>query len=177
MKLTDHVRGLLQPNPPDQPRDFPGVHLYGDSIMANGIASRMTSLGLFTGVLDYSQPGDTAANAWRRFAYDARSLSKVVLQHGTNDLTGGVDPVPYLRKMAEYALAEGREVIFTGITRRELTLKYDWGHANYDIAELATELGCAHAGWDHIQYSSDDFIHPDAAMQDRLARNLLEYLK
>lgn len=176
MSLSDIIRSSLMPSAKPSELRFAGLHLYGDSIAANGIAKRLRAAGF--GVLDFAQPGDSAANAWRRFAYDVRSMSTVVFEHGTNDLTGGVDPVPFLRKMAERALTEGRRVIFTGITQRpEMVPAYDWGTANADIYALAASLGCKHAGWPVVVYSSADKLHPDEAMVDRLAARLVETLQ
>ncbi|RQO43077.1 hypothetical protein DBV14_26600 [Variovorax sp. KBW07] len=174
MTPFDLIRAALMPSA--RPNGFlvPGLLLYGDSIMANGIAHRLQAAGVL--VNDLSQPGDTAANAWRRFAYDLRNMQTVVLQHGTNDLSGGRDPVPYMRLMAKRAMAEGRRVVFTGITHRELPVAYSWQRANDDIKALAVALKCTHAGWDGVAYSSDDLIHPDAAMADRLVGRLVEAL-
>jgi len=174
LNLPDLIRASLMP--PATPNGFlvPGVALYGDSIMANGIAPRLQAVGV--AVNDLSQSGDSAANAWRRFAYDLRTMQTVVLQHGTNDLSAGRDPLPYLRRMATRAIAEGRRVVFTGITHRELPCAYSWIRANDDIRQLATELKCTHAGWNGVAYSSDDLIHPDTAMADRLVVRLMEAL-
>lgn len=174
MTPFDLIRAALMPSA--RPNGFlvPGLALYGDSIMANGIAHRLQAAGVLLN--DLSQPGDTAANAWRRFAYDLRTMQTVVLQHGTNDLSGGRDPVPYLRLMAKHAIAEGRRVVFTGITHRELPVGYSWQRANDDIGALAAELKCTHAGWNGVAYASDDLIHPDAAMADRLVARLVESL-
>lgn len=174
LNLPDLIRAALMP--PATPNGFlvPGVALYGDSIMANGIAPRLQAAGI--AVNDLSQSGDSAANAWRRFAYDLRTMQTVVLQHGTNDLSAGRNPLPYLRRMAAHAIAEGRRVVFTGITHRELPCAYNWIRANDDIRQLAIELKCTHAEWNGVAYSSDDLIHPDAAMTDRLVTRLVKAL-
>lgn len=175
MSLSDIIRSSLMPSPKPSALQLAGVHLYGDSIMAGGIGDRLRAAGI--ALNDFAQPGDTAANAWRRFAYDTRSFHTVVLEHGTNDLTGGNDPVPFLAKIAEHALAEGRTVVFTGITQREMPSRYNWRQANDDIEALARSLGCKHAGWHMAAYSSSDTLHPDAAMADRIAARLVETLQ
>ncbi|MGJ7530087.1 SGNH/GDSL hydrolase family protein [Variovorax sp. GB1P17] len=174
MTPFDPIRAFLMPSATPNGFLVPGVALYGDSIMANGIAHRLQAAGVV--VNDLSQSGDSAANAWRRFAYDLRTMQTVVLQHGTNDLSAGRDPVPYLRRMAKHAMAEGRRVMFTGITHRELPCAYSWQRANDDIRKLAADLQCAHASWNGVAYSSEDLIHPDAAMAERLVTRLMETL-
>ncbi len=174
MNLTDHILSLLAPSPNKNGMKNPGLSLSGDSIMANGIAKRLRDRGI--AVLDLAQPGDTAQSAWRRFPYDVRSMGTVIIEQGTNDISGGRDPVPYLRKMVKYAQAEGRRVILTGITFRELVAPYSWMQANIDIIKLARERGCSHAGWNTVDYSSDDGLHPDDAMNDRLVEQLMRTL-
>lgn len=174
MNFTDHLRSLLMPYPKKGGMLSPGLLLNGDSIMAHAIGNKLINRGI--AVLDFAQPGDTAQNAWRRFAYDIRSMGTIVLEHGTNDITGGNDPVPYLKRMAQYAQAEGRRVVFTGICFREAPSQYSWIRANQDILELAQDLGCSHAGWNTVEYSSADGLHPDDPMADRLVDRLMQTL-
>ena len=169
MKFIDTLRSLLMPSV-SEGMLFSGVHTYGDSIMAGNIATELRNTGAV--VLDYSQPGDTAANAWRRFSYDKRSMSTVVLQHGTNDLTLGDDPVPYLEMMAKRAIAEGRKVVFTGITQRAIPPARSWLGTNADITELAYAMGCQHAKWHIVPMDLVDGLHPGASMIDQLVNRL-----
>lgn len=163
--MKDLILNLLAPRPKQGSGMFnDSVVLYGDSIMAGGMADALRDLG-FT-VVDRSVAGDTAANCWRRFPYELRSGRVVVLQPGTNDLTVGDDPVPALRRMATFALKEGREVVLTGISQRE-----DARHAtaNPRIARLAHELHCHYAGIDLAELDSADGLHPNENMRKLLA--------
>lgn len=169
MKFKDHLRSMLMPKAePGMP--MPGITLYGDSIMYG------VSLHLSPYFMSFAQPGSTAADTWRRFAYDKRSTKIVVLQPGTNDLTIGEDPVPFLKLMAERCIAEGRQVIFTGITQRDDRPEGSWVIANLKILELAKELKCVHLHWEEYQLSMPDDLHPDRASQARLAASLQTFI-
>lgn len=160
---------MLMPKP-DSRICIPGMTLCGDSIL-HGVSNHVPAA-----IISFTQPGDTAADAWRRFAYDKRSTAKVVLQMGTNDLTIGEDPVPFLKLMAERCIAEGRQVIFTGITQRDDHPEGSWDIANLKILDLAKELKCVHLHWDEYRLSTPDGLHPAQESQARLAASLQTFI-
>jgi lysophospholipase L1-like esterase len=159
----------------------PGMSLYGDSIMFGGVADNLKfSLRMRFGpqntivVHDRSVPGDTARNGWRRFPHELRSTSTVVLEYGTNDISQEHDPLPYLERMARYAIKEGRVVVFTGIVQRALLAKTVY-LTNQRIRELARTLECGHAGWDKAEVHCPDGLHPDADGTRKLSDLLVPY--
>ena len=142
-----------------------GVALYGDSIMADQ-AHRMRLIYPHL-IVDRSIPGDTARKGWVRFPCEGRMPRTVVLQYGTNDLTLGDNPLPYLKAMAQHAQAEGREVVLTGISTRADRSVYD---VNLDIYRLAQDIGATFAHWDYAGLIAPDGLHPGDAMANTLAQ-------
>lgn len=166
MGFRNLILTAIAPKPNAAQFLVPGLTLCGDSIMFSGVADRLkerlSETPSYSYVIhDRSIPGDTARQGWFRFPYELRSTNTVVLELGTNDIGIEQDPVPWLERMAKYALSEGRRVIFTGIVQRPL-----WAttveHANEKIHQLSDRLGCDHAGWDTKSVNCPDGLHPDA---------------
>lgn len=179
MNLADIIRDVVAPKARLSPHIAPGVTLYGDSIMAGGIADRLRKQLPDALIADRSIPGDTAANAWRRFPYEIRATNIVVLQPGTNDLASKRCPLRPLRKMAEYARAEGREVVFTGLAQRA-DGRVEWNlvnDVNAVVREMAFDLGAHFAWWHDVELDSADALHPSPAMADELAQFLAKTLR
>lgn len=164
MKFKEHILALIAPKPKPGAILLPGLTLYGDSIMANSVGWRITLGGGI--VEDRSIAGDTAREAWARFPYERRSTGWVVLQPGTNDLTNGDDPVPYLKLMADYAIAEGRNVLLTGISQR---VDQDVSDVNVDIWRAAEDVGARFGYWHFATLDASDGLHPEPMMARTLA--------
>lgn len=178
MNIRTAILDLLAPAPADGRPRVPGITFYGDSIgFSLDLHERFKTLMPGAMVVDRSMPGDTAEQAWRRFPYDVRSTQVVLLQVGTNDLGQGNDPVPALRKMAEYAYAEGRTPIFTGITWRTGVGIIPVADTNRRIEELAFEFQTLFVGWNHIPLVAADGLHPDEPMRTTMAEWLANSLK
>lgn len=176
MNLKEIIFELLAPKPNKNSHGVDGVTLYGDSIMYGGIAKNLQDAGYTsTGKVlhDMSLPGDTAKNLWHRMPYELRSTKRVVVQQGTNDISAGVNPIPYLRKIVRYMKAEGRIVILTGISRR--TDLSDLAQLQYavEIQKLAQQEDAGYVNWPIIKGNTTDGLHPDAEMTKNLAIQLL----
>lgn len=167
--MRDLILRLIAPKPIHAARPV-GVTLLGDSIMHGGIAGLMRELGWPTEILDRSLPGDTAADAWRRMPYELRPYSCVVLQHGTNDLSQGRDPVPYLARMVRYLQDAGHVVMLTGLAPRA-----DGAAAepSIEIERLARREGARYADWQTVPLDAPDGLHPSPAMARTLAARLV----
>lgn len=173
MNLTDYILRSIAPQIASESMILPrSVTFYGDSIM-HSVFPHIKMEGVM--LQNFSQPGDTARNAWRRFPYDSRSTQVIVLEHGTNDLSIGDDPIPYLRGMATRAIDEGRLVVFTGIAQRaDPTFTID-----SRIQDLAEDLMCQFVGWQDFSIERlelVDGLHPGEAGQKQLAKDLVRVL-
>lgn len=177
MNLRYKILQMLAPKPVTAAFKVPGACLIGDSIMFGGVGDGLRKAIPGVVIHDRSVPGDTAYQAAIRFPWELRSTETVVLECGTNDLNTQRNPVPYLRDMALFALAEDRRVIFTGILQRE-DIWVD--SVNREIRDLASELGCLHAQWDSIMHPKlADGLHPEPVTVDHmvtLLTNTIGYL-
>lgn len=172
MNFKEFIFELLAPKA--KPAEFliDGATLYGDSIMYGGIGKNLLEAGYTSGgkvLQDLSLPGDTAKNLWHRIPYELRSTKCVVVEQGTNDISNGVNPVPYLRKIVKYLKAEGRTVVLTGLSHRDdkADLLY-----SLQIHQLAWEEGVQYASWPSITGKTIDGLHPDAEMTKALAATI-----
>lgn len=151
------------------------IELYGDSIsIGNGVldvpvAARIRSLRGWP-VTDHSAKGMSAAVASQSFPNANRTGRVVVLALGTNDITLGTSPADPLRAMANYAKAEGRKVIFTGIPAVDTTRTAEF---NADERAVADQVGAAWAGWETVSHDTLDGVHPTQAMSDALTDRLV----
>lgn len=163
---------LLAPKAQPAQYAIDGVTLYGDSIMYGGIGQNLINMGYASGgkvLQDLSLPGDTAQNLWHRIPYELRSTKRIVVEQGTNDISNGVDPVPYLRKIIRYLKAEGRTVILTGLSRRADNADFPF---MYPIAQLAIDEGVTYANWPLVVGNTLDGLHPDPKMAQALTEQL-----
>jgi len=171
-----------EPAPPPAEVEKPvcSVDLFGDSItvgasfskgnLAVPIAQRMRLDRAGWIVTDYSQSGQSAAWLAPSFPNMNRTGRAVVLALGTNDFTLDASPAEPLRKMADYAKAEGRRVIIAGIPAMQHTRLAEF---NADELRIAGEVGATWAGWPDVDHETVDGVHPTQAMSDALAAKLI----
>jgi len=158
------------------------VDLYGDSIAAGanmfGYLNPVPAKGLERlrpklKVVDHAVSGQTAAQAAVPFVQEQRTGAVVVIEHGTNDMTLGLDPVPPIKAMVATARSEGRVVIVTGLSRR--------GHPTFEataraIEKAAVESGAMYADWPSLQGQTVDGTHPNQQFSNALVARLVEVI-
>lgn len=173
MKLKEHIFEWLAPKPKKAEFLMDGVTLLGDSIMYGGVAWNLANMGYGKMIHNLSIPGDTAENLWHRLPYELRSTKYVVVEQGTNDVSNGVNPIPYLKKIVQYLKTEGRTVILTGMATRD-----DHKDIAYTqpMLELALSEGTLYANWPTIVGKTTDGLHPDANMTRDLASCIYKLL-
>jgi len=156
------------------------VVLYGDSILAGanplGIlaetpAQTIKRLRPKYQIDNRAKSGQSAMQAARQFPNENRTARVVVLEHGTNDMILGLPVQQSLASMAEYAKAEGRTVVVTGISSQ--------AHARlgeYQAAVKAIAAGYVYADWPAVPGKTVDGTHPDQQMSIALSERLVAAL-
>ena len=106
----------------------------------------------------------------------SRSTQFVVLQAGANDVMFAPETFEASLVSAVRTLqAEGRTVVLTGIT--QITPEPPaWREANEATHRIARDFGLRHAGWDSVQITTIDGIHPDEASMRQLVQRLVTQL-
>ncbi|PZQ77972.1 MAG: hypothetical protein DI563_02100 [Variovorax paradoxus] len=161
------------------------VVLYGDSIMAGQnpagalaetpvqAIKRMRS---GWSVEDRSRAGTSAAQLAALFPNDPRTARVVVLEHGINDLILGMSPVESIRSVVDFAKAEGRAVVVTGLSQQTRVDTPRWLAAADGIAQVAKAAAVTYADWPSVTGNTVDGTHPDQAFSNDLASQLVRAL-
>ncbi len=161
---------VAAPSPPVEPPAPSGagdctIAYWGDSISAltaPRIDPRIT-------VHLHAVFGGTAAAALPQFLQDPLTEPIVVIEYGANDANGGGDLYTPLTSMLARARARGRTVVLTGIARETAG---DAALQALDNTLIRQQVGAgvAYADWPSVAMSlMADGVHPDDAMQQRLA--------
>lgn len=193
--LTIDVKGIPQtppPSPPPGPVVVCKVDLYGDSILAGAyrdasgatvyLAERPAAIlkrmrPSYT-VFDHTVPGETAVTRSLTFNNEQRSGRFVVFEHGVNDAAGGTAYEPALRGMVDYAKAEGRIPIITGLSVQSVVVPNVEAY-NAIALKVATETVSAFANWRTVPFDPADMaddIHPGPRYAERLMARIVERL-
>lgn len=160
------------------------IELYGDSILrgehlgasgslerlANPPAAELHRLLPLATITDRSKAGQTATEAARTFPNDTRTGNVVVIEHGSNDLAQGLPLEPPLRAMAEYAKAEGRTVVLTGLNQQQNFA--EWAEYVDAHRRVAGATGAHYADWPSVAGKNLDGAHPDQTFSDALVAKL-----
>lgn len=161
------------------------VVLYGDSIMAGQnpagalaetpvqAIKRMRS---GWSIEDRSRSGTSAAQLAALFPNDPRTARVVVLEHGINDLILGMSPVESVRSVVDFAKAEGRAVVVTGLSQQTRIDPTRWQATADGIAQVAKTAGVIYADWPSVTGNTVDGTHPDQAFSNDLVSQLVRAL-
>lgn len=161
------------------------VVLYGDSIMAGQNpagslaetpAQALKRMRPTWSIEDRSRSGTSAAQLAALFPNDPRTARAVVLEHGINDLILGMSPVESLRSVVDYAKAEGRKVVLTGLSQQTRVDAARWGAAADGIAQIAKTASVTYADWPSVTGSTVDGTHPNQQFSNDLVTQLASAL-
>lgn len=159
------------------------IELYGDSILsgehlgasglerlANPPAAELLRLFPAALITDHSKAGQTATDAAKTFPSETRTGHVVVINHGSNDLAQGRPLEQPLRAMVDYAKAEGRVVVLTGLNQQQNFAA--WADYAEVHSKVAADTGAAYANWPSVSTTNLDGTHPDQASSNALVAQL-----
>lgn len=145
------------------------VIFYGDSI--TGLTAPRLGKGLQVTVK--AQVGGTAQANLAAFLQDPLTARFVAINFGTNDANAHAPFEPAMRSMLEWVKAKGRTPVLTGLSNATAGDAAYRATYNAVASQLAKEYGAIWVDWAAVPASlMADGVHPDDAMQQRLADRL-----